>query len=50
MMPKNEGVKTTDEVSCVLYDKDGKVKDTRKHKKTFKEKLIAFIKKVAKHW
>jgi len=50
----DEGVKTKDEVSLVLYDKNGKVKQTsvlQKGKQSSKlELLLKFIGKVLEKW
>jgi len=48
----DESVKTEDEVTLVLYDKNGKVKQTSKtqKKRTKMEKFINLIQKVLEKW
>lgn len=51
-MPDKEKMRSEDQVSCVLYDKDGNVKETSKSKKNVSrlEKLIKIINKLMEIW
>jgi len=48
----NESVKTKDEVSLTLYDKDGKVKQTSTSKKRISklERFVRILQKVIEKW
>jgi len=45
-----EKVKAKDELSVVLYDEHGNVKQVSRPRKTKKEKAISFLKKVLENW
>lgn len=48
----SEKVRTEDEVTLVLYDKDGNIKQTShsKRPRTFLELFLSIIEKVIEHW
>jgi len=52
-MSSKESVKTEDEVTLILYDKEGKVKQissSKKKKKTRLERFVNLIRKVIEKW